>query len=312
LTLRRGLSAAALERVRETIAPGGRILRYRPLRGGISSSVHLVTVETAHGKRAAVVVRRYGEYWQRVNPASCANEFKLLGVLTRAGFPAPKPLLLDDDVSNVFGAPTVLMTRLQGRPVLSPANMTDYLKQLAETLARLHALPTAELEFLADQRAMVDRSLGVPLETDDPLRKAVHAAAVAEWPRVAASKQRRVLCHGDYWPGNVLWSRGRLSGVVDWEQPRLGDPAKDVATLRGDLTILFGPGPGDEFVAHYEAASGHAVCDLHFWDLLISTWAVAEIAAWVAVYPAMGRIDVPVELGRERIRAFARRALHRC
>jgi hypothetical protein len=26
--------------------------------------------------------------------------------------------------------------------------------------------------------------------------------------------------------------------VVDWEQPRLGDPAKDVATCRGDLTIV--------------------------------------------------------------------------
>ena len=40
----------------------------------------------------------------------------------------------------------------------------------------------------------------------------------------------RTLVHGDYWPGNLLWQRGRLTGVVDWEEPRLGDPSRDVAT----------------------------------------------------------------------------------
>jgi hypothetical protein len=50
---------------------------------------------------------------------------------------------------------------------------------------------------------------------------------------------------------------------------------------------------------------------LRFWDLLISTWAVAEIEHWVSVYPALGRTDVGVALGRQRIRAFAQAALER-
>ena len=118
MTSKRGLSPAALEQVRDAIAPAGRIVRYQPLRGGISSSVHLVHVESADGVRSAVVVRRYSDYEQRVNPAACANEFKLLGILTSAGFPAPRPLLLDDASGNAFGAPTVVMTRLPGTSAL--------------------------------------------------------------------------------------------------------------------------------------------------------------------------------------------------
>jgi aminoglycoside phosphotransferase (APT) family kinase protein len=305
------LSPAALEQVRNAIGPEARIVRYRPLRGGISSSVHLVQVEGVDGVRSAVAVRRYGEYWQRVNPAAAANEFKLLGILARAGFPAPRPLLLDTESNSSFGAPTVIMTRLPGRPLLSPSNMSNYLEHMARTLARLHELPTTGLDFLPDQRGLVSRGLGAPIETDDPLRQAVHATVAADWARVAQTEHRRVLCHGDYWPGNVLWRRERLVGLVDWEQPRLGDAASDVATVRGDLTVLFGQGPADEFVARYEIASGYQVRELRFWDLLISTWAVAEIAQWVSVYPALGRTDVSVALGRQRIRAFAQAALER-
>jgi aminoglycoside phosphotransferase (APT) family kinase protein len=311
LTSKHGLSPAALEQVRDVIAPAGRVVRYRPLHGGISSSVHLVQVEAADGVRSAVVVRRYSDYEQRVNPAACANEFKLLGILARSGFPAPRPLLLDDRTDNSFGAQTVVMTRLLGRPLLSPSNVSYYVEQMARMLARLHALPTTGLDFLPDQRVLVSRSLATPLETDDPLRKAVHTAAVAEWPRVSQTEQRRVLCHGDYWPGNMLWLRERMVGLVDWEQPRVGDPAQDVATVRGDLTILLGPRPGDEFVACYEAESGQRVRELRFWDLLISSVAIAQIAHWVSVYPALGRTDVSVALGTERIRTFARAALER-
>jgi hypothetical protein len=95
LSQRNGLPAAALVRVRDELAPDGRVVRVRPLRGGISSSVHLVRLQAANGERQAVVVRRYGEYGQRTDPAACVREFRLLEVLARSSFPAPKPLLLD-------------------------------------------------------------------------------------------------------------------------------------------------------------------------------------------------------------------------
>ena len=113
-----------------------------------------------------------------------------------------------------------------------------------------------------------------------------------------------VLVHGDYWPGNLLWLRGRLVGVVDWEQPRLGDPAKDVATCRGDLCVMFGQDAADAFAARYEAASGQALQNMRFWDLFISTWAVPEMPEWAGAYRILGRKDLTTEVAPERIRNF--------
>jgi aminoglycoside phosphotransferase (APT) family kinase protein len=305
----RGLSQTALEQVRDCVAPGGRVVRVRPLRGGLSSSVHLVHLEFSDGTRDAVVVRRTGEYWQRTDPAACAREFKLLGILSRHGLPIPTPLLLDTE-GAAFGAPTVVMTRLPGRPLLAPRDLPDYLDQLARALARLHTVPVADLEFLPDQRVYVDRSLSAyGGSADDPLQQAIYARLTAAWPRVAEASTQRTLVHGDYWPGNVVWRRGRLVGVVDWEQSRVGDPARDVATCRGDLSILFGLDAADEFVERYEHASGVRVDNLGFWNLLISTWAVREIEGWATVYPVLGRPELTPALADQRIRAFARAAL---
>ncbi len=306
---RNGLPAAAVERVRELIAPCGRVVRVRPMRGGISSSVHLVHLQAADGARAAVVVRRYGEYWLRTDPAACEREFKLLQVLSRLDFPAPRPLFLDR-AGGPFGGPTVLMSRLPGKPLLAPLDVADYIAQTAQMLARLHRLPIDELGFLHDQRVHIERDLAESDESErDDLLRTVCAAAAAEWPGVAQASSLRVLVHGDYWPGNLLWNRGRLVGVVDWEQSRLGDPASDVATCRGDLSILFGLEAGNEFLRDYLQAANVRIERRRFWDLLISSWAVREIENWARVYPLLGRPDLTPALARDRIRAFAEAAL---
>ena len=113
---RRGLSPAALTRVREIVAPAGKVLRVRPLHGGISSSVHLVHLETEDGRCRSVIVRRYGSYMQRTDPTACEREFKLLAVLSRLGQLVPRPRYLDAS-GGPFGAPTILMTRVPGRPL---------------------------------------------------------------------------------------------------------------------------------------------------------------------------------------------------
>jgi aminoglycoside phosphotransferase (APT) family kinase protein len=308
---RRRLSPAAVARVQEIIAPAGRVLRVRPLHGGISSSVHLVHLETADGRRDGVIVRRCGPYMQRTDPGACEREFRLLEVLTRCAQPVPRPLYLDA-LGGPFGAPTILMTRVPGRPLLAPRDQSAYLDQIARALARLHAVPTTDLQFLPDQRIYVQRALGddrAPSPSGDRLQNDVWAAARRLWPGVASSVRERALLHGDYWPGNLLWLRQRLVGIVDWEQPLLGDPARDVATCRGDLSILFGLDAADEFQERYLAASGTALPHLGFWNLLISTWAVREIAHWAVVYPLLGRPDLTPAIALQNIRRFAEQAL---
>jgi len=308
--VRRGLSQAALEHVRQELAPGGRVVRVRPMQGGISSSVHLVHLQARDGKRQAVVVRRYGTYLHRVDPSACEREFRVLQVLARSGFPVPSPLLLDAD-GEVYGARTLVMERVVGRPLLAPDDLGDYLDQTARTLARLHALPIADVAFLPELRVDIERALSEyrGRQADD-LQAAIYAAACREWASIAAKTFPMALVHGDYWPGNILWRRNRLIGVIDWEQPRIGDPVKDVATCRGDISILFGMAAADEFLRRYIAAGGASVETLPFYELLISTWAVREIEQWAVVYPLLGRPDLTPAAARERIRTFAQAALH--
>ena len=47
------------------------------------------------------------------------------------------------------------------------------------------------------------------------------------------------LVHLDLHPGNVMVEGGRVSGVIDWANAALGDPAADVAVTR--VTTLLGP-----------------------------------------------------------------------
>lgn len=44
-----------------------------------------------------------------------------------------------------------------------------------------------------------------------------------------------VLNHGDLGTSNVLWSGGRVSGVLDWDLAAADDPAEDVATVASSL-----------------------------------------------------------------------------
>jgi aminoglycoside phosphotransferase (APT) family kinase protein len=304
--VRRGLSPAALDRVRETVAPEARVTRTRPLHGGVSSTVHVVHLAGPNGKRQAVVVRRYGAYAQKYDRGACEREFRILELLTEFGQPVPRPLLLET-AESAFETPTIVMERVVGRPMLAPRDLADYLRQLAETLLALHQLPTEPFDFLPDTRWSVERALRAELTPrGDPLQDAVWQTAHSLWPELKCSQ--RTLVHGDYWPGNVLWRRGRLISVLDWEISRVGDPTKDVATCRGDLTVLFGLEVADAFVAAYQTAGGQ-VENLRFWDLLVSTWAVREMVGWAVAYPLLGRRDITPALACERIRIFARAAL---
>ena len=110
------------------------------------------------------------------------------------------------------------------------------------------------------------------------------------------------LLHGDFWPGNTVWYRERLSGVIDWEMAHRGDPARDVATCRGDLAILFGRAAADDFTRRYEAARGAPVHGLAFWNLYTVRGAMRYMDEWAVGYRALDRpdLDGPAARGSTR------------
>jgi aminoglycoside phosphotransferase (APT) family kinase protein len=296
------------------LLPGGRVGAVRRLRGGIASGVHAVDLVGPRGERRAVVVRRYGAWRLGRDPRVAEREWATLTALARVGAPAPRPIWLDAD-GAVFGCPTIVTSRLPGRGLLGPGELATRTGQLASALAQIHAAPLAasELGLLLDQRddliALLDRDAPPSELATRPDGAAVWSALRRWWPRV--DPPAPTIVHGDYWPGNTLWRYGRLSGVVDWEQVRRGDPAQDVACCRLDLAMLVGPEASAAFLRAYEASAGQTVRRLSSWELYVAAGAIEDVDHWIEGYHDLGRTDVTSELAHARLARFTADALAR-
>jgi len=266
--------------------------------------MHAVLLAGPGDVRQWVVVRRYGQWRIRHHPRTPDQEWATLTALARVGAPAPVPLWLDCD-GTVFGCPTLVTSKLPGRGLLTPRDQTAWITGLAEALGRIHAAPlnADELAVLSDQREDLSRILDRDTPPADLAEQArgreVWEAMLRLWPRIQPSPS--TLVHGDYWPGNTLWHRGRLSGVIDWEQARRGDPAQDVAYCRQDLAVLFGPAAAEAFLRGYETFTGRTIQHSVFWDLYAITSSIGYLEGWVKGYHDLGRTDLSFAEARVRL-----------
>lgn len=82
------------------------------------------------------------------------------------------------------------------------------------------------------------------------LREDIVRQALAHvWPPGRGNSPVRL--HGDFWPGNVLWTCDRITAVVDWEDAALGDPPSDLGNARLEVFMHFGHEMLDVFTHQY-------------------------------------------------------------
>jgi hypothetical protein len=85
----------------------------------------------------------------------------------------------------------------------------------------------------------------------------------------------RCFIHRDYHPGNVLCSRGKVTGVVDWGHASIGSPSADVGHCRVNLAYQFGQEAADRFLALYEDLTGRR--EYHpYWDIVAAMGGMDE------------------------------------
>jgi aminoglycoside phosphotransferase (APT) family kinase protein len=313
--LRRPPARDMLVRLAGALAPGGRIRGVRLLRGGIDAGTHAFDLVTPAGGRLALVLRRYPDQLLARDPGRAARAYRTLGLLAGTAIPAPRPVLLDAN-GTLLGAPGYVMTRLPGRVCMRPPRPDAWLSRLAVTAAAIHRAPVtaSESDFLRPPEFDLDHPEGPAAAHREaiaghPDGHAV-AAALRHWaPRVR--RPARALVHGDYWAGNTLWVRGRLTGVVDWDWAGLDYPPFDVGYCRLDLALFLGGDAPDRFLAAYETAAGTRVADLFFWDLLGVLRALPDPAVWLPGYHDLGLFEITAEDMRARLRAFIADALDR-
>jgi aminoglycoside phosphotransferase (APT) family kinase protein len=243
--------------VEQTLGRGARVVATRRLTGGLTSLVHELTVERK-GRRSRYVLRS----WPPDNVhkewilRAVAAEATVLSALERSDVPAPQLVASTGD--ETAGGPALLMTRVPGRVFLMPRDREDWLRQMAQTLARIHELAPTGAGF----ESWLDAArLAPPADAwrTDIWREAL--ALAAEPPNAI----RTCFIHRDYQHFNLLWSRNRLTGVVDWGGACVGPPDVDVGHCRLNLTLLFSVHVAERFRELYEAESGRAVEP--YWDL---------------------------------------------
>jgi len=305
--LRRAEVREGLRRLAVDLVPDGVLQRARRLRGGLSCIAYVITVDTASGLRQRFVVRQYGAEAVSRNPRVAEHEAMALRMLSDSAVPVPRAVRVDRD--GVFlGSPTLVTTVIAGRSWLRPKDMNEWLRHLAAALATIHRTPLEHSDMLAcwhgtESATDVDRW---KME-QSPTCAAVWAALQAH---SSASEPDPVLVHGDFWPGNTMWRRERLTGVVDWEGVCIGPRGYDVGYCRLDLALSFGTEVADAFARAYALASNQDVDDLVYWDLVAAWRALPDPEKWLPAWQAFGLTELSAETVRSRLQTFVDNALH--
>ncbi len=271
-----------IEQAVAELEPGGQLVDWRPLTGGVSADVFGLDIATPDGGRRRVVFRRHRAVdFKQHGLTVTAKEYRLLAALHRLGLAVPEPYLyVDTDPST---APYLVMEWVDGSTELAGDHLPGALDEMARFLVELHALDprslqVSELEPIEDPRVAIVAYLP---STDVGRRVAAWLAS----GDVEQDLNRRVVLHGDYWPGNVLWQDGRLVAVIDWEDASLGDPLADLATARVELLCRYGDDAMERFSTRYLELHRDTIGPLRLeslplWELYVSAAALAAMGDW--------------------------------
>jgi aminoglycoside phosphotransferase (APT) family kinase protein len=246
------------------------------LAGGASKEAWAVDA----GSQKLLVRRAAGGVIHR-HTLSLDHEFEVLRAAHAAGVKVPEPLLYIEDLD---GREAFVMERIEGETIgrrIVRMQVSDRLPlQMAEQLAKIHALRPEELPFL--EEASIDRLVEELDEVGEP-----HPAIELGlwWLRENRPPPRpTVVVHGDFRIGNLAVDENGLVGVLDWEFAHLDDPARDIsfALVRAWRfgvadRRLGGIGDVEPYLERYNELTGFAVRpeELDYWELAGNVaWAI--------------------------------------
>lgn len=274
--------------VARRIEPQAALLRAWALHGGVSAQVTAFEMARPDGKTRTLVLRVHGAADRGQNPHVAEHEYRVLQIVHAAGLPIPAPVTFDAS-GDILPLPYLVVEYVEGAPATQTADPARLVAQMAAFLAGLHRIDAdrAGLSFL---RRVEDGVAGALRRPPDKLDEELHesrirATLAAAWP--LPQRNRTVLLHGDYWPGNVLWrdagSAGDAAGiaaVIDWEDAATGDPLADLANARLELLWAFGADAMQEFSARYLSLADVDAAHLPYWDLYAALRPIAGMAGW--------------------------------
>jgi aminoglycoside phosphotransferase (APT) family kinase protein len=216
---------------------------------------------------------------------SLADEFEVLRAAHEAGVKVPRPY---GYIADLEGREAFVMERLEGETIGRRIVRKDELAgarralpaQMAEELAKIHAIPPARLPFLGETGVE-----GMVEELDEIGEPHPAIELGLWWLRENRPPARdSVVAHGDFRIGNLVVGDHGLVGVLDWEFAHVDDPARDLAfsLVRAwrfgvPEKRLGGIGDVEPYLARYNELTGLDVRpeELDYWELAGNVaWAI--------------------------------------
>jgi aminoglycoside phosphotransferase (APT) family kinase protein len=250
------------------------------LAGGASKEAWAVD---ADGER--LLVRRAAASVMHRHTLSLRDEFAVLEAAHEAGVKSPRPY---GYIPDLVGREAFAMERLEGETIGRRIVRKEELArarealpvQMAEELAKIHAIPAERVSFLPESR--LEQMADELEDVDEP-----HAAIELGlwWLRENRPPARPlVFTHGDYRIGNLVVGEDGLVGVLDWEFAHLDDPVRDMAfsLVRAwrfgvPEKRLGGVGDVGPYLERYNELTGLGVrpAELDYWELAGNVaWAI--------------------------------------
>jgi aminoglycoside phosphotransferase (APT) family kinase protein len=250
------------------------------LAGGASKEAWAVD---AGGER--LLVRRAAGGVIHKHTLSLADEYEVLRAAHEAGVKVPRPY---GYIADLEGREAFVMERLEGETIGRRIVRKDELAgarralpaQMAEELAKIHAIPPSRLPFLGETRVE-----GMVEELDEVGEPHPAIELGLWWLRENRPPARdSVVAHGDFRIGNLVVGDHGLVGVLDWEFAHVDDPVRDLAfsLVRAwrfgvPEKRLGGIGDAEPYLALYNELTGLDVRpeELDYWELAGNVaWAI--------------------------------------
>jgi len=252
---------------------------------------------TPHSDKLVVRIQPIG--YQVFPEYDLGLQFRTMDLLAKTDVPVPRMRWLEEDDTEIFGAPFYVMEQVPGRvPTdqppyhaggwmhdISPAEREAIWLGGFDAMARIHRLDLDATGFGFLRRPELGAS---PLEQEityyeryyewasrgreNPVIEAAHDWLLANRP----TDEPEGLVWGDARIGNVIFDGTKPAAVLDWEMVSNGSPERDVGWAifldrhhsEGiDTPRLEGFPSYEDTIAYYEERSGHRVRNLDYYQV---------------------------------------------
>jgi aminoglycoside phosphotransferase (APT) family kinase protein len=233
------------------------------IQGGFDAAIFGFTLDRVPPPLVGPLILRLGR--AHADPERVKLETIVQNTLADMGFPAPRVMATESD-PGVLGGPFMVMTRLSGQTLAHgiegfgagtalvgqlqllfnlPAIFARIIDQWVDLQLLLHQLP-AESLLRAVTTAGID-SGAITFEGQlARLRTIVERSALTGlepglvWldNRRPSSPREAAICHGDFHPLNILADKNQPTGVIDWANAVIAEPAMDVGSAIANISAV--------------------------------------------------------------------------